>query len=253
MILKVAANRFKSDCELSCAKEMLIVIAGRFEGMLPFDVLASDALMANAPFMELVEALGALGIFIFKQENRKLYRQAKADFTGKTLGFNIEYASWNKDPAKRGRSFQAQWATYIDNNRKGGNKYVKIFEVNRTEASGEIVKGMAITSDHPLITPQLVEEMRYAKWKDLENGVFNELTNIWKTLKHLFFHKENALQAMIYLQFLAQIAYRFYCFGNLTRGGRRFTGTVRDFFRQMILTFMSARKATFIEAHSNSP
>ena len=251
--LKVSDTRFKSDCELSCAKELLIDIAGRFGGRLPFDVIASDALMANAPFMELVEFLGSAGIFIFKQENRKLYCEAKADFTGNSLGFDVQQEAWNKDPSLKGRTFHAQWGRYVDHNRKGEDKNVKIFEVTRTEVNGNKARSMAITSDKSFITPRLVEEVRYAKWASLENGVFNELTNIWGTLKHLFFHKANALQSMLYLQFLALIAYRCYCYGNLKRGGRCWTGTVRDFHRHMTISFFSCRRATLIEALANSP
>lgn len=251
--LTVSESRFKSDCELSCAKELLVDIAGRFGGRLPFDVVASDALMANAPFMELVETLGSSGIFIFKQENRTLYKQAKAEFVGHSLGFNIQKTQWNKDPSDKGRSFQAKWGHYLDQNRKGENKSVKIFEVTRTEINGTSTTGMAIASDKDFIIPRLVEEVRYGKWSELENGVFNELTNIWGTLKHLFFHKANALQSMLYLQFLAFIAYRCYCYGNLKRGGRCWTGTVRDFHRQMAASFFSCRRVTLIEALANSP
>ena len=251
--MKVSSDRFKSDCELSCAKEMLVDIAGRFGGKLPFDIMASDALMANAPFMELTEALGSKGIFIFKQENRKLYREAKADFLGHSLGLNINQENWGKDPAQKGRTFTAKWGQFCDINRKGENKSVRIFETTRTEKDGETTTGMAITSDDSSITPQLVEEVRYAKWASLENGVFNELTNIWGTLKHLFFHKKNALQSMLILQFLALIAYRFFCFGNLRRGGRCFNGTVRDFHHHMTITFFSCRRSNLIEALCNSP
>jgi len=250
---KVSEERFKSDCELSCAKAMLVDIAGRFGGKLPFDILASDALMANAPFMELTESLGSSGVFIFKQENRKLYREAVVDFTGNSLGFGVKSSKWDKDPASKGRVFDAKWNTYHDHNRKGDNKNVKIFEVTRTEINGEKIKSMAISSDDPRITPQLVEELRYAKWSMLENGVFNGLTKTWGTLKHLFFHKKNAIESMLYLQFMALIAYRFYCFGNLTRGGRRYNGTLKDFQRHMIITFFSCRRASLIEAFCNSP
>jgi hypothetical protein len=251
--LKVSDIRFKSDCELSCAKELLVEIAGRFGGRLPFDVVAGDALMANAPFMELVESLGSAGIFIFKQENRKLYQQAKTEFTGNSLGFNIQQTTWNKDPSNKGRTFKAQWGHYLDQNRKGKDKNVKIFEIKRTELDQTSTTGMAIASDKEFITARLVEEVRYAKWANLENGVFNDLTNIWGTLKHLFFHKANALQSMLYLQFLALIAYRCYCYGNLKRGGRCWNGTVRDFHRQMAASFFSCRRATIVEALANSP
>ena len=251
--LEVSAEKFKSDCELSCTKMLLVEVAERFGGKLPFNIVASDALMANAPFMNLVETLGSAGVFIFKQENRRLYRQAKADFTGQTLGFGVQEKYWDKDPSGRGRTFFSQWSSYVDNNREGENKNVKIFQTTRTETDGSQMTGMAITSDNRLITPELVEELRFAKWNNLENGVFNALTTQWKTLKHLFFHSPNAMQSMLFLQFMALITYQFYCFGNLTRGGRRFIGTVRDFFKQMIVTLFSIRGRQLLEIRCNSP
>lgn len=251
--LNSSAESFKSDCELSCAKELLVQIALQYKGRLPFDVVASDALMANAPFMELVETLGAQGIFVFKQENRKLHKVAKADFTGESLGFNVQTKFWDKDPAGKGRVFESKSAVYVDVNRKNRNKEVKIFEITRTEKGGTKSKTMAIASNHGAITPRLVEEVRFAKWHDLENGVFNALTNLWGSLKHLFFHKDNALKAMLCIQFITFMLSAFYRLGNLRRGGRKFTGTVKDFFRHMSETLYATRRKTLIELRSNSP
>ena len=253
-LVDISEEKVKSECELTCTKALLSEIAGRYGGKLPFDVLAGDALMANAPMMELIESYGVAGIFVFKQENRHLFRQAKADFTGQTMGFDISRKSWDKDPSGRSRVFSSQWSTYIDNNRKGVNKEVKIIETTRTELDGSKATVMAIASARSFVTPELVEEVRFAKWNNLENGVFNELTNQWGTLKHLFFHKSNAIQAMTCIQFLALMIFKFYCFGNLTRGGRRFIGTVRDFFKQMIMTFFSTpRRHKLIDLRCNSP
>lgn len=245
-------EKFKSDCELGCAKELLVEIASCFKGALPFDVVASDALMANAPFMQLVEALGSAGIFIFKQENRVLYQQALADFQGKTFAFNINKTSWDDDPSSKGRTFVSQWGTYVDNNRKGENKNVKIFHTKRIEADGSEVEGMAITSDRSFIGPQLVEEMRFGKWHDLENGVFNALTNQWNTLKHIFFHKSNAMHSMLALQFIALIVSSCYRFGNLRRGERSFSGTLRDFFAHLSAKFHVLRSKTIIDLYYNT-
>jgi len=250
---KASDENLKAEGELTCAKEMLIELAGRFGGRLPFDVVASDALMANAPFMQLVEALGSAGIFIFKQENRILYQQAKQDFCGNTLGFNVLKYSWDKDPSKKGRRFEAQWSTFQDINRRGEDKNVKIFETTRTDLDGTCIKTMAITSDRKFISPELVEIARYEKWRNLENGVFNELTTNWGTLKHIFFHKKNALSSMLALLFLCLVISNLYRFGNLTRGVRRFHGTLRDFFDQMRSTLDAMRRQTLRELRCASP
>jgi len=250
---KVSEAKFKEEGELSCAKEMMIEIAGKFGGRLPFDVVASDALMANAPFMELIEALGSAGIFIFKQENRKLFKQAKSDFCGNSFGFNIMKEHWGQDPSNKGRTFDSQWSTYIDLNRKGENKNVKIFETTRKETDGSTSTTLSIASDRAFITPSLVEIARYQKWRSLENGVFNELTNNWNTFKHIFFHKKYAFISMITLIFIIFIVSNFYRYGNLTRGNRRFQGTLRDFFETMQSTFNSLRSKTLLNIRCQSP
>lgn len=244
---------FKAECELSCAKKLLIEIAGDFKGRLPFAVLGGDALMANAPFTELAEALGSSCVFVFKQENRRLFQQAQADFRGNTLGFNIYSESWKNDPSGKGRTFNAQWGTYVDTNRKGENKSVKIFEIERTELTGTTNKGMSLTSDSKFIGPRLVEEIRFGKWHDLENGVFNVLTTQWNILKHIFCHMTNAMYTMTAMSFIALIVSTLYRFGNLKRGGRSFQSTFREFIDHISSTFHSLRLKKIIALHCNSP
>ena len=247
----VSEEKFKQECELSCTRKILIELAGIFGGRLPFDIIGGDALFANAPLMALVESLGSLGIFVFKQENRVLYKQAKADFCGHTLGFNVRHEEWSN--TKLERNYKSSWNTYIDRNRKTEDKNVRIFETTRTQKNGETFTGMAITSDNEAITPQLVELVRFNKWHDLENGVFNELTNNWGTLKHVFYHKTKAMMSMIALQFICFIISQFYRYANLTRGGRRFVGTLKDFLNHMLFTFRSLKRPEMIELHSTSP
>ena len=249
---EVSDEKFKQECELSCAKKMLLDLAGKMGGRLPFDILASDSLYANAPFMEQIEALGALGIFVFKQENRKLHQQAKADFCGDTFGFGVIEHAWEQLEPKP-RTFICKWSTYRDKNRKGENKNVRVFETKRTETSGTEVTGMALTSDHPVITPELVEFARFGKWHDLENGVFNDLANQWGTLKHIFFHKTKAIQSMIVIQFICLIVTLLYRYRNLTRGGRRHRSTLKEFLGKMLSDLRQMSKATLLELFCNSP
>ena len=248
---EVSDEKFKQECELSCAKKMLIDLAGRLGGRLPYDILGGDSLFANAPFMEEVEALGALAVFVFKQENRKLHQQAKADFCGDTFGFGVNEKTWEQQKPKA-RSFVCKWSIYRDKNRKKENKKVRVFETIRTEEDGTQVVGMALTSDNPAISPELVEFVRFNKWHDLENGVFNELTNQWGTLKHIFFHKTVAIQSMIVIQFICLIVTLLYRYRNLTRGGRRHRSTLKEFLGKMLSDLRQMSKATLLEFFCNS-
>ena len=246
---EMSEQKFKTECELSCTKKLLTELAQKFGGKLPFDILASDSLFANAPFMEHLEALDCSGVFVYKQENRILHRQAKADFCGKSLALGVGEQSW----VYQNRAFSSKWAVYSDKNRKKDNKNVRIFETKRTEADGTLITSMAITSDDPIITPKLVEAVRFGKWNSLENGVFNELTNNWGTLKHLFFHHTVAIQSMIALQLICLVVSLFYRYRNLNRGGRKHRSTLKAFLSKMLSDLYSMTKEQVIELVCNSP
>lgn len=234
-------SEFKTTSELGTAKALLIELAKKCGGKLPFDILGADALYANAVLMELVESLGSTCCFVYKQENRTLHKAATADFNKASLAFNVKTVEWDNDPNNRDRKFITKSSIYIDINREGENKNVKIFETTRTEADGKKVRGMAITSDVDFINPQMVEAIRFAKWSDTENKSFNNLTTKNETADHIFYHNKNAIFSMFALQLLVLGISNFYKIGNLTRGGRKFLGTIKDFFDSLLSSFKYLR------------
>ena len=234
-------SEFKTTSELGTAKALLIDLAKKCGGKLPFDVLGADALYANAVLMELVENLNSACCFVYKQENRVLHKAATADFQNDNFGFDVNLINWDNDPNNKGRKFTTKSGNYIDNNREGTNKNVKIFETVRTEPDGKEVRGMTITSDAKFINPQLIEAIRFAKWSDTENKSFNNLTTKNQTADHIFYHNKNAMFSMFLIQLLALGISNFYKLGNLTRGGRKFVGTIQDFLDHLFASFKYLR------------
>ena len=164
-----------------------------------------------------------------------------ADFSENSLCFDVKTTKWDNDPNGLGRKFVTKSGTYIDNNREGENKSVKIFETIRTERNGKEVRGVAMTSDVDFINPQMVEAIRFAKWSDTENKTFNNLTTKHQTADHIFYHDQSAMLTMFLLQLLTLGISNFYKIGNLTRGGRRYEGTIEEFFLDMFSSFKYMR------------
>jgi len=246
----ISEEKLKTECELTASKALLRDLAKRFGGKLPFDILTADALFANAPFMEMIEALGSLCIFAFKHENRILFKEAKKDFSGEGFGFDVLVAEWNDLDKKS--SLTSKMGDFDDKNRKGGNKSVKIVEIIRTQTDG-IHTTMAIASHSKIITAELVEEARLARWRDHENGIFNELTNGWKTAKHIFFHDKFAMISMMAIMLFCLGASGLYRKRNLTRGGRKFMGSLQDYFDQIMASFYSMRTKRVILLFQHPP
>lgn len=235
----ISDEKFKSECELSATKALLKDVAERNNGKLPFDLLYADALFANAPFMEQIESYGIGGMFTFKQEKRKLYQEAKKDFSASGFGFNVLSESWSNEELKR--VYSAKSSTYEDKNRKEENKSVKIFEITRQEEGEKPQTTMIISSNLDFITAKIVENSRFLQWSQHENGVFNNLTNRHKQAKHIPFHDLGAMLSIAALMLICLGIINLYKKGNLTRGGRKFIGTMINFFEQNFSSFSAMR------------
>jgi hypothetical protein len=247
----ISDEKFKSECELSATKALLKEAAARYNGQLPFDLLYADALFANAPFMEEVESYGVGGIFTFKQENRKLFQEAKKDFSDHGFGFNVQSEAWSNEELKR--DYLSKSSVYEDHNRKGDDKSVKIFEITRQEEGEAPKTTMIITSNLDSITPQVAENARKLQWEQQENGVFNNLTNGHKQAKHIPFHNSGAMLSIVALMLICLGICNLYKKGNLTRGGRKFIGTLKDFFHQNIISFAAMKVKKLIALFYHPP
>ena len=228
-----SAEQTKQDCEAKIAKRLLGRIAEKHRGRLPFELLFTDALHGNAPFMEMVESLGCVAVSVLKDERRSLWQEADAEFE---FGLNpgIKETSWKKrGPDGRKRSFDAESIILEDGNRQGANKEVTITRITRSEADGQEAVNTFISTSSKALTPKVIEALRFAKWGELENRTFNTLTNGFGILKHLFFHRENALTSVLGLGLLVLAITNLYRLRNLRRGGRRAAGTLKQFLERM--------------------
>ena len=235
-------EKAKEEGELSASRALLIELAEKNGGRLPFNVLFGDALYANAPHFELVESLGAESVAIFKQENRHLWQQADAEFDFDSNP-DIAKAKWSDRVANgANRSYTSAAIELADPNRQGENKQVMITRIARTEGDKDDVVNTFMSTVSSRLTPKILEALRYAKWRDLENGTFNELTNNWAILKHLFFHRTHAIESMFSLFFLVLAITTLYRLRNLRRGGREFAGTLKQFLLDMYSDFANLKK-----------
>ena len=238
----VSAEKIKQDCEMKIARRLLARLAANSKGKLPFDVLFTDALHGNAPSMESIESFGCLAVSVLKDERRQLRLEAEAEFD---FGLNPEIGErqWKRRSSRNGdRLFFAQTLTLIDEHRTRKNKEVTVTRIVRTEDESNESINYFLSTPSTRLTPQVIEELRYAKWGDLENRTFNTLTNSFGILKQLPFHSESAIVSYIGLVLLVLAVTTLYRFRNLCRGGRHCTSTIKEFLEHMLSDFLQMRK-----------
>jgi hypothetical protein len=234
-------EKFKQDCETKIARRLLARLAAGNRGKLPFDVLFTDALHGNAPSMETVESYGCLAVSVLKDERRQLKLDAEAEFD---LGLNpaISEQSWKKESARQTiRSFTSQAIALVDERRSCDSKDVVVTRIQRLEKDGTDSENYFLSTPSPRLTPRVIEELRNAKWGDLENRTFNTLTNNVGILKKLPFHSENAIISSLGLALLVLAVTTLYRCRNLCRGGRRCASTLKQFFEDMLVDLLSSR------------
>lgn len=230
----------KHEGEKSVTKKLLISLAEYHGGKLPFDLLGADSLYPDAPHTELVESLGAKSISVYKQNNRLLKKEATRVFEGQGLGFDHIYTlEWTKNPSNKKRTFSSKTVILRDENRKGDHKEVFINQTVRTESDGSQVINSYMSSSgiSQNILPRILENMRFYRWSQQENKVFNALTNDWGILKHPFYHTSNAMLSVFFIMFLCLGIFNLYSGLNLNRSGRKFIHTMKSFFKRMYVTF----------------
>ena len=240
-------DKQKQEGEKSVTKRVLNDMAEYFGGSLPFDILATDSLYPDAPFLELVESLGACVVSGYKQKNRTLKKEAQRCFEDQCLGLDdVAKHSWDTDPSNSGRCFHSKTVVLTDKNRLGSDKDVIINETQRTERDGKEVKNTYMVSRNLKSTnlPELLENIRFHRWSHKENGVFNQLTKNWNIFKHQFFHTSNAMLSIYRIMLLCLGVFNLYTNRNLCRRGRVFLSTVSSFFENILYSFKAMVKLT---------
>lgn len=235
------AGKAKQQGELTVLKLLLPEIKAMFNGYLPFDVLVGDGLYDKATILEMVERHGVALIAVLKDERRSLRAQALEDFSTRSAD-----RAWNDD----GRGFQGWSGIYLDVHLNRKDQSVKIVRVQRQNANGTTVDNYFYCSNETWITPRFVEWCRHYRWRE-ENG-FNAWTNLWGVLKHVFHHTANACDAILGFIFTAIIIVENYRHGNLKRGSRKYTATLREFFRDVVAAYRALVGADFLRVYLNS-
>jgi hypothetical protein len=221
----------KQDGELTVFKKLLSEITFGNGGKLPFDIIVGDGLYDKAPVLQEVERCGAVLIAVHKDARRILHKDAEEEFTTR-----IPEKMWSEMK----RVFEGWSGVFIDQYISRTDQTIKIIRVVRRHNDGTAVDNYFYCSNKTWITPRLAEWCRHYRWKE-ENG-FNAWTNDWNLLKHVFHHTAAACDAMIGFIFITIIVVVNYQKGNLRRGGRTFSKTLKTFFRNMTTGFGASKK-----------
>lgn len=217
-----SAQEVKQTGEITAMKALMTRMHEDYNGYLPFDTIVADSLYDKATIIDLIESYGIALISGHKDERRILHKKAESDFADRNPQIwsdkKTQYNGWS--------------GVYEDLNRQNPLKTkVKIIRLMRQELGKEIVDNYFYCSNFPWVTPKLVEWCRFYRWK-LENG-FNDWTNKWEVLKHMFHHENKACNAIIGLLFVAIILVKNFWCGNLNRGEyakKALLETYEDFF-----------------------
>lgn len=221
----------KQEGELTVFKKLLSEITFGNGGKLPFDIIVGDGLYDKAPVLEEVERYGAALIAVHKDARRILHQDAEEEFTTR-----IPEKNWSEMK----RIFEGWSGIFIDEQLSRTDQKIKIIRVVRRHKDGTTVDNYFYCSNKTWITPRLAEWCRHYRWKE-ENG-FNAWTNDWNLLKHVFHHTAAACDAMIGFIFITIIVVVNYQKGNLSRGGRIFSKSLKIFFRNMTTGFGRSKK-----------
>ena len=221
--------QIKQTGELTALKQLL-------EGLiqdntkLPFDILVGDGLYDKSTVIDLVERYGSTLIAIHKSESRNLKQEAMEDFNTRRPS-----KVWSENKT----SYEGWSKVYQDSNRSSTNKNVKILRVLRREEGKEEVDNYFYCSNRHWITPRLVEWCRHYRWIE-ENG-FNQWTNKWKIMKHIFHNHPTALDSIIGLMFVVLIGTENFRKGNLKRGKNPWKSnlTLKEYFRRLYVGYIS--------------
>lgn len=206
----------KSEGELTGGRHLVEAPGRHLPGVI--DIIAGDALYANAPMLNAVKAVGAAGIMRIKGDNRKAIQEADARFDH-GRGQSVSFIGQN-----RKGQYVAVTAWFDDDFKMEGYdepvRLVKFTEVPIT-ASGELdlragrdgkplreVQTFYLLCTDPDIAIETIWRTGHIRW-DIEDSCFHVLSER-SNIKHMYSHKAcSQILALMLLAFNCRELYLF--------------------------------------------
>lgn len=178
----------KDEGELNASKRLLKRVAGSHKGLV--DIVVYDALACNSIWINHCRNLGVDLIVRVKENNVSSVKQVKK----KTNKQEPAEVWMNKKGFERVEVFESTFRMdHVD-------RPLRFVKFAMKYPSGKHSQIMIVTTCMDLSLAVLLKMIR-ARW-NIENSIFNNLkTNCF--LDHCFVHGENAVEVLLYLQFMA--------------------------------------------------
>ena len=178
----------KDEGELSVAKRLISSVVKSHKKLI--DVVVYDALACNSIWINQCKDLGVITIIRAKNNNNNSLRLAK-----KTVNKTEAVEVWEDEQGFE--KVQVYQSTFTMDNVEQPLRFVKFALKHKNKLRTQI---MIVTTCMDMALKTLFRIIR-ARW-DIENSIFNNL----KTecgLEHCFVHGGNAVEAVLYLIFMA--------------------------------------------------
>jgi predicted transposase YbfD/YdcC len=192
----------KDEGELNVAKRLISCVIKSYRNL--FDVVVYDALVCNSIWINHCINLGVEVIVRAKKNNNNSLKQVK-----KKVNKSYPVAIWKKE--KGFKKVEVYESTFKMGNVLQPLRFVKFAMKLQNNKRSQI---MIVTTAMDMELKTLFKIIR-ARW-DIENSIFNNL----KTecgLEHCFVHGGNAVEAVLYLIFIASNIMQLFLFRRLKK------------------------------------
>jgi len=192
LVLDFEMNKHKNEAndtgagELASSQKLINRVVSTHSGLV--DVVAYDALACNSPFINECRKLNIEAVVRIKKSHIKSIKKVKKKTNKK------KYIKKWYDGTKRIKAYESLF--YMD----GVEQQLRYIKFKKKSRNGDRSQVLIVTTSMTLGVKTLYKIMK-ARW-NLENRVFNNLkTNA--NLDHCFVHGGNAVEAVLYLMFIA--------------------------------------------------
>ena len=192
LVLDFEMNKYKNEVndtgegELVCAQRLLNRVVSAHNGLIDF--VAYDALACNSPFINECIKLNVEAVVRIKKSHILSIKKVKRETNKK------KYAKKWYEGNIRIKAYESMF--YLD----GVERQLRYIKYKKKSRNGDRSQVLIVTTAMDMSVKTIYKIMK-ARW-DLENRVFNNLKNN-ANLNHCFVHGGNAVEAILYLMFIA--------------------------------------------------
>lgn len=192
LVLDFEMNKHKNEAndtgegELTTARKLLNRVVSAHNGLI--DVIAYDALVCNSPFINECRKLNIETVIRVKKSKVLSIKKVKKETNRKSHTFE-----W-QDENQQIKAYESLF--YMD----GVDQPLRYIKFEKKNENGDRTQVLIMTTSMTIST-KIIYRIMKARW-DIENRVFNNLKNN-ANLNHCFVHGGNAVEAILYLIFIA--------------------------------------------------